>query len=87
MNMSSSDYSDSQSHLKEIQKLISSMKERCHRESEQLTDSRGRALLETTADVLAGLEKAFQDYLSNTQSWQKRTLEEDFPQKSADPWD
>lgn len=87
MEMSLPRSSNPKEHIKRIQSILTSMKEQCRGESEHFSDSRARALLETTADVLDGLERAYQDYLSDTPSWHAREDESFFPQKSSDPWD
>lgn len=53
-----------------IAMLIYQLKVRCQNECEKLHDPKAQALLETTADVLEALEKAFSDYQSeNIGGW------------------
>jgi hypothetical protein len=73
-------------HAKNIEDILASLRSLCKSEVSVFHDPKARALLETSAEVLGGLERAFHDFLSKEDvGWQD---EEDVtPQKSNDPWD
>jgi hypothetical protein len=51
-------------------KYITQMKNFCREESMLVKEPKAKALFETTAEVLSGLEKAFSDYQSeNEGAW------------------
>ncbi|AUN97441.1 hypothetical protein DOM21_14235 [Bacteriovorax stolpii] len=53
-----------------IAQSIYELKRYCHDESVHVKDPKAQALFETTAEVLAGLEKAFSDFQSeNVGGW------------------
>jgi hypothetical protein len=73
-------------HAKNIEDIIGSLKSLCKSEISVFSDPKAKALLETSAEVLSGLEKAFQDFRAKTDdAWKEET--EVSPQKSSDPWD
>lgn len=74
-------------HARHLQESLGSLKELCRSDIELFdSEPQGRALLETSADVLAGLEKAFRDFLSKEYpGWQEGS--ELSLQKDSDPWD
>lgn len=66
--------------------LVASLKSLCRSEVDVFHDPKAKALLETSAEVLGGLEKAFHEFLSkNENGWKEEN--EITPQKSNDPWD
>jgi hypothetical protein len=73
-------------HAKNIEDILASLKELCRSEISVFDDPKGKALLETSAEVLGGLEKAFHDFLAKEDEvWRDEFF--DFPEKSSDPWD
>lgn len=73
-------------HAKNIEDIIGSLKTLCKSEVSVFNDPKAKALLETSAEVLSGLEKAFQDFLAKSdEAWREEV--EVSPQKSSDPWD
>ena len=73
-------------HAKNLEDILSSLKELCRSETEVFHDPKAKALLETTADVLSGLEKAFHEFLAKKGDAWKDEIET-LPQRSIDPWD
>lgn len=74
-------------HAKNIEDILSSLKSLCRSEIEVFHDPKAKALLETSAEVLGGLEKAFHEFLSKNEDVWKEEVEETAPQKSSEPWD
>lgn len=73
-------------HARNIEDILSSLKSLCRSEIYLFQDPKAKALLETSAEVLGGLEKAFHDYqLKDMDVWKDEV--EEIPQKSIDPWD
>lgn len=74
-------------HARNIQDILASLKGLCRSEVQVFDHHpKARALLETSAEVLGGLEKAFHDFLAKEENgW--RDEDELSPQKSSDPWD
>lgn len=73
-------------HARNIEDILASLKLLCRSEIEVFHDPKAKALLETSAEVLGGLEKAFHEFLSkNEEVWKEEV--EDYPQKSSEPWD
>lgn len=72
-------------HAKNIEDILSSLKSLCRSEIEVFSDPKAKALLETTAEVLGGLEHAFRHYRVKTDVWKEET--DEIFQKSSDPWD
>lgn len=57
-------------HAQNIAQQIYELKRYCHEETHEVTDPKAKALFETTAEVLAGLEKAYSDYQAeNEGAW------------------
>lgn len=56
--------SDPKEHAQNIERLIYELKLFCHAEIRTVNDPKAKALFETTAEVLGGLEKAYSDYQS-----------------------
>jgi len=62
--------SDPKEHAQTIERYIYELKLFCHDEIKAVSDPKAKALFETTAEVLGGLEKAFSDYQSeNLGAW------------------
>lgn len=73
-------------HAKNIEDILGSLKSLMRNEIHVFHDPKGKALLETSAEVLGGLEKAFHDFvLKEDDVWKEESDEN--PQKSSDPWD
>ncbi len=73
-------------HAKNIENILSSLKDLCRSETDVFNDPKAKALLETTAEVLGGLERAFHEFLAKKEAvWQEES--EILPQRSIDPWD
>ena len=73
-------------HARNIEDILGSLKSLCRSEIEIFHDPKAKALLETSAEVLGGLEKAFHEFLSKDEDVWKDDLEQT-PQKSSEPWD
>jgi kynureninase len=73
-------------HAKNIEDILSSLKSLCKSEIQLFHDPKGRALLETAAEVLGALEKSFHDFILKADEAWKEEIDENF-QKSSDPWD
>ena len=74
-------------HAKNIENILCSLKELCRIETEVFYDPKAKALLETTAEVLSGLEHAFHQFLAKDEDVWKEEPETLLPQRSIDPWD
>lgn len=62
--------SDPKVHAQKIERYIYELKLLCHDEISTVDDPKAKALFETTAEVLGGLEKAYSDYQSeNLGAW------------------
>jgi hypothetical protein len=62
--------SDPKEHAQYIERCIYELKLFCHDEISSVEDPKAKALFETTAEVLGGLEKAYSDYQSeNLGAW------------------
>lgn len=73
-------------HAKNIEDILGSLRTLCKSEVNVFHDPKAKALLETSAEVLGGLEKAFKEFLSKHEdAWKEEVVES--PQKSSDPWD
>jgi predicted metalloprotease with PDZ domain len=73
-------------HAKHIEEILRSLKTLCRTEVNVFQDQKAKALLETSAEVLGGLEKAFHDFLTrDIEAWKEE--DEQTPQRSSDPWD
>ena len=74
--------------MKSIEDILESVKELCRSNLGALNDPMGKALLETSGDVLEGLIKTFEHYREGGDIWKTEYMEYDErPQKSSDPWD
>lgn len=68
--MNSLEPSNPKEHAQYIEQYITELKNLCHEETKLVTDPKARALFETTAEVLNGLEKAYSDFQSeNYGAW------------------
>ncbi|MCM2349008.1 MAG: hypothetical protein NDI69_03240 [Bacteriovoracaceae bacterium] len=72
-------------HARNIEDILASLKSLCRKEKDVFNDPKAKALLETSAEVLGGLEKAFHDYQQKNDAWKDEYQET--PQQSSDPWD
>lgn len=72
-------------HARNIEDILASLKTLCRKEIDVFNDPKAKALLETSAEVLGGLEKAFHDYQQKNYAWREEYPET--PQQSTDPWD
>jgi len=62
--------SDAKEHAQHIEKYITALKNLCHDEIKFVSDPKAKALFETSAEVMNGLEKAFSDFQSeNEGAW------------------
>jgi hypothetical protein len=73
-------------HAKNLEDILSSLKSLMRNEIQVFHDPKAKALLETSAEVLGGLEKAFHDFVKKDDEVWKEEIQET-PQKSSDPWD
>jgi hypothetical protein len=74
-------------HVRNLEDILASLKSLMRSEIELFHDPKGKALLETSAEVLGGLEKAFHHYLNRDEDVWKEESDETPPQRSLDPWD
>lgn len=66
------DEDDSRHHTSDMRKLLSAVIEHARRDVDEVRDPKAQALFETTAEVLTGIRKAFEDYeLRNEPAWRK----------------
>lgn len=85
MEVSKSSSSNPLEHAKNIEEILSSLKLLCRSELHVFEDPKAKALLETSAEVLGGLEKAFHDFQGKGEGW--KDIEPIDVRKSSDPWD
>lgn len=78
---------DPDDYARNIQSILGAVKALCEAQSDELPDPHGKALLETTAKVLGGLEEAYIHYLLKDAAAWKEGRDPVIPQKSSDPWD
>lgn len=70
MNINVFEPSNPKEHAQYLEQYITELKNHCLEEVRLVTDPKAKALFQTSADVLAGLEKAFSDYQSeNFGAW------------------
>jgi hypothetical protein len=59
-------------HVNKLRDELHSLVEHLRRDAAKVTDAKAAALFETSAEVLAGLERAFSDYGEKKEAaWQK----------------
>lgn len=62
--------SNPKEHAQYLEQYITELKNLCHEETKLVSDPKAKALFETTAEVLSGLEKAYSDFQSeNFGAW------------------
>jgi len=67
----SSDH-DPRHHTQKMQKALQEIKDHLHEDIEKVDEPQLKAMFETSAEVLGGLIKAFQDYeQKNEAAWRK----------------
>ena len=62
MNFEKTQSSDPKDHARKIADALHQLKDHCREDVGKVDDPRARALFETTAEVLGGLEKAMNDF-------------------------
>jgi hypothetical protein len=67
MELSKIQTDDSKVHAAHIAKHLHDLKDHCRSDIEGISDPKAKALFETTAEVLGGLEKAMTDYQEQTE--------------------
>lgn len=82
MEITSVQSSNPMDHARNIEALLGSLKDHCRAEIELFSNQRGKSLLDTTADVLEGLEHAFHEFVAR-----KDVNLDEFSSKSDEPWD
>jgi hypothetical protein len=71
MGQRETESADARVHAQNIKSQLHELIEHLRRDVERVDDPRARALFETSAEVLGGLEKAFSDFESrNEPAWQ-----------------
>ena len=70
-------------HAKNIEDILASLKSLCKSEIHVFHDPKAKALLETSAEVLGGLEKAFHDFLSKKDDAWKDEVDDNFQKSSV----
>lgn len=74
-------------HARNIEEILSSLKSLCKSEVHVFDHHpKAKALLETSAEVLGALEKAFHDFLAKEEAAWKDEVEVS-AKSSSDPWD
>jgi len=64
--------SDPRYHTANIRRMLTELIENSRRDSTRVTDPKAQALFETSAEVLIGIRKAFEDYEQRNESaWKK----------------
>lgn len=74
-------------HAKNIEDILASLKNLCESEVTAFSDPKAKALLQTSAEVLGGLERAFHHYLNKDEEVWLEEPDQQSAQKSSDPWD
>ncbi|MBV9155333.1 MAG: hypothetical protein JO097_03670 [Acidobacteriaceae bacterium] len=65
---------DPQHHVNRLQKMLSDTAQHAREDVTKVEDPKARALFETTAEVLDGLNKAFTHYVEKSEpAWQDRS--------------
>ena len=71
MGQRESESTDARVHARNIKSQLHELIEHLRRDVERVDDARARALFETSAEVITGLEKAFSDFENhNEPAWQ-----------------
>ncbi|HTX43541.1 MAG TPA: hypothetical protein VMC61_02340 [Methanocella sp.] len=60
---------DPRRHTSKIKKELSDLVEHLREDERKVDDPKARALFETTAEVLSGLKKAYEDYENRAPAW------------------
>jgi hypothetical protein len=64
--------SDPRHHTQKMQKALQEIKDHLREDIDKVEEPQLRAMFETSAEVLGGLQKAFQDYeKKNESAWRK----------------
>jgi len=74
----------------EIANNLQTIRQNCYEAIEFEVSPQGRALLETTAEVIRGLELAYEHYFEGKEkAWKFQALSDEhiFDPKSDEPWD
>jgi len=66
--MASTTDRDPQRHTQKMQKVLRQVKDHLREDIEKLDEPQLKAMFETSAEVLGGLEKAFKDYEQKNES-------------------
>ena len=66
--MASTTDRDPQHHTQKMQKVLRQVKDHLREDIEKLDEPQLKAMFETSAEVLGGLEKAFKDYEQKNES-------------------
>lgn len=74
-------------HVLNIERMLGELKNHCQKDMDIFEKSDGKALLDTTVEVLSGLERAYQKhafgYLRNSNNKKGEVVSP----KSSEPWD
>ena len=63
---------DPRYHMANIRRMLTELIDHARDDSTKISDPKAQALFETTAEVLIGIRKAFEDYeQSNEPAWKK----------------
>jgi predicted metal-dependent HD superfamily phosphohydrolase len=63
---------DPRHHTTDMRRLLTAVIEHARRDGDEVSDPKAQALFETSAEVLAGIRKAFEDYEQrNERAWRK----------------
>lgn len=75
MEIQKIDSKDPKAHAKNLCQHITDLKNHFREDIRVVDDPRAKALFETSAEVLGGLEKALKDFqLENEEAWKDRTF-------------
>ena len=64
---SSSQQADPQYHARNIQRMLTDLMNHCREDISKVSEPKFQALLETSAEVLGGLQRAFEHYEKKTE--------------------
>jgi hypothetical protein len=66
------DPDDPRHHTTDMRKLLTAVIEHARKDVDEVSDPKAQALFETSAEVLAGIRKAFEDYEQRCErAWRK----------------